>query len=238
MHDVTLQATATRTRSRPAPQRPSHDDVATLYESAFVRRYDVSAELWERFFCRKPIQAFEERLRRLPQRRLSVLDLGCGTGRNLYRLERAGVELSKYTGVDRSARMLRRAQRNHSQRGVEFVVGDAVDVARNSSGYDLVLATWILSHQPDPEVLLHAARAALAPEGRLLVLAITATDNLGGRVQALRFQRRLHATPIEPNLLFESRPARLVVSGAGLLTYADVDPVWVDSAIFNEGCAR
>lgn len=237
MHDVALQPHPTR--RRPA-LRPSHDSVTTLYDSVFVNRYDMSAALWEWVFCRKALHAFDGRLRRLPQRPLRVLDLGCGTGRNLHRLERAGVAVSHYTGVDRSARMLRRADRNHSQRRLDFVVGDAVDVALNSSGYDLVLATWILSHQPEPELLLHAARSALAPEGRLLVLAITDTERIAGRVHSWRFRRRLHATPIEPELLAGTSPAQLVVGGSGLTSYADVDPLRTEPAPFDEGptCCR
>ncbi|MEL6982012.1 MAG: class I SAM-dependent methyltransferase [Actinomycetota bacterium] len=203
-------------------RRPLDRSVELLYDSSFVDRYDVAAEIWERCFCRHALRTFHDRLCRLPRRPLRVLDLGCGTGRNLHRLAQAGVAIDHYTGVDRSGRMLRRARRNHPYARVEFVAGEAMDAAVSARDYDLVLATWLLSHQPAPEVLLDAARGSLAADGRLLVLALTSTDNVVGRLHGWRFHRFLQATPIDPAVLARTSPSHLSVSGSGLISCADI----------------
>lgn len=203
-------------------ERPQHTSVAELYESSFVDRYDLSASVWERLFCSNALQSFHRRLSLLPTRPLRVLDLGCGTGRNLKRLAAAGVVIDSYTGVDRSSRMLARATHKHPYSRARFESGTAIDAARASSECDLVLATWIFSHQPNPAELLDAARAALAPGGHLLVLALTSTHQVVGRLHGWRFRRCLSATPIDPMLLQGAAPAHLTVSGRGLITCADI----------------
>lgn len=202
--------------------RPPHERVAELYESSFADRYDISAAVWERQFGRHALRAFHGRLRLLPKRPLKVLDLGCGTGRNLKHLAAAGIEVDDYTGVDRSTRMLERARSKHPYSRARFMSSDAIDAAHSSGAYDLVLATWILSHQPNPGDLLDAARTALAPEGHLLVLALTATHEVKGRVHGWRFRRFLSADPIDPTLLHAASPSFLAVSAAGLISCVDI----------------
>lgn len=200
---------------------PSSRTVQALYESRFADRYDARARVWERLTCEPALAALEQRLRSLPNKPLDVLDLGCGTGRSLSRLAAAGVDVGTYTAVDSSARMLERARRNHPYSRVRFVHGNATEEARLTSGADLVLLTWVLSHQPDPADLLAAARHALSPDGRLLVLALTASPRLTGRAHGWRFRRTLHAHPIDPDVLTSQTPTFVHVSCAGLVTMAE-----------------
>ncbi len=215
-----LTAAACRATST-SVRGPSATKVRTLYESRFVDRYDVGANVWERFACEPALAAFDRCLRSLPNRPLDVLDLGCGTGRNLRRLATAGIDVSTYTAVDSSVRMLERARRNHPYSRARFVHGDATEEARVASGADLVLLTWVLSHQPDPARLLAAARRALSPEGRLLVLALTKSSQLAGRAHGWRFRRTLHANPIDPRILNSHTPTFVHVSCSGLITMAE-----------------
>ena len=201
----------------PAPRRV-HD----LYASKFVDRYDLGAQLWERLTCRHALAAFEHRLRSAPKRPLRVLDIGCGTGRHLQRLAEAGIDIDNYVGIDTSERMLQRAATNHPYSRARFVYGDAIATLRSEGKQDLIVMTWVLSHHPDPAVLIAAATNALAPGGRVLILALTASDTIVGRAHAWRLRRFLHSNPIDPVILHEASPSFLGVSCRGLITIAEI----------------
>jgi 2-polyprenyl-3-methyl-5-hydroxy-6-metoxy-1,4-benzoquinol methylase len=201
---------------------PDPHRVHDLYASRFVDRYDLGAELWERLTCGDALAAFEHRLRSLPKRSLRVLDVGCGTGRNLHRLAAAGIDIDNYVGVDTSERMLQRAATNHPYSRARFVSGDAIDTLGSEGKHDLIVITWVLSHHPDPAALIAAATNALAPEGRVLILALTASDTIMGRLHAWRLRRFLHSNPIDPVILRESSPSFLGVSCRGLITIAEI----------------
>jgi cyclopropane fatty-acyl-phospholipid synthase-like methyltransferase len=96
---------------------------------------------------------------------LSILDIGCGTGDMLSFFPEV-----RYTGFDASASYIAAAKRRLGSRGT-FLRMPLAEVAPGQfHGFDLVLAIGILHHLPDPEALrlLHLARAALTPQGRLV----------------------------------------------------------------------
>lgn len=228
MPDLTID----RERSLGTP--PDPNAVRTLYASPFADRYDTSADRWERLTCRPALTSFQQLLSTLPKRPLDVLDIGCGTGRNLRRLVAASVEIDRYRGVDNSERMLEHAAHNHPYSRAEFVEGDAIDALRETSPPDVILLTWVLSHQADPTALLDAATTALAPGGRILVLALTATDSLLGRAHAWRFRRFLHATPIHKSVLDRTSPSLLATSCSGLITVADIPRRTLDEKLARD----
>jgi 2-polyprenyl-3-methyl-5-hydroxy-6-metoxy-1,4-benzoquinol methylase len=215
---VTLLAHQQRRPVEPPDPHRVHD----LYASRFVDRYDLGAQLWERLTCRDALASFEHRLRSLPKRPLRVLDVGCGTGRNLQRLAATGIDIENYVGVDTSERMLQRAAMNHPYSRARFVCGDAIETLGTEGEHDLIVITWVLSHHPDPAALIAAATNALAPQGRVLILALTASDTIMGRLHAWRLRRFLHSNPIDPVILHESSPSFLGVSCRGLITIAEI----------------
>jgi demethylmenaquinone methyltransferase/2-methoxy-6-polyprenyl-1,4-benzoquinol methylase len=107
----------------------------------------------------------------------TVVDLGCGTGKNLPLLAEAVGAEGRVIGVDFSPAMLEEARARIEENGlanVELVEADAATFDY-PDGLDRVLATFSLSMMPEPErVIARAARAlearALSPEGRLAVL--------------------------------------------------------------------
>lgn len=106
-----------------------------------------------------------------------VLELGCGTGRNLVtaalRYPRA-----HFTGVDISTEMLRSAERSVRAAGVgarvRLVRGDAAAVGADRIGPDgrfgRVFFSYSLSMIPDWQGALDRGLAALAPGGRLHIV--------------------------------------------------------------------
>lgn len=103
-----------------------------------------------------------------------VLEIGCGTGRNLIVAARRFPQ-ARFTGLDISAEMLATAQRNVARAGlgdrITLVQGDATgfDAAALSggAGFDRVFLSYTVSMIPDWQRALAMAAAALAPGGRL-----------------------------------------------------------------------
>jgi len=121
----------------------------------------------------------------------AVLEIGCGTGRNLMHIARR-YPGARVFGVDASAAMLRTARARRARAGVAHRIrlarGDAVaddpaamfDVA---GGFDRVLFSYALSMIGLWRAALARAVAALAPGGRLHVVDFGAMTGLPGAVR-------------------------------------------------------
>lgn len=100
----------------------------------------------------------------------TVLEVGCGTGRNLLALHRRfpGARLQ---GVDLSADMLARARRKTAGRSAIELQQQRYRQPLTTAGFDLVVFAYALSmFNPGWQQALAAAEADLAPAGRLAVV--------------------------------------------------------------------
>jgi S-adenosylmethionine-diacylgycerolhomoserine-N-methlytransferase len=103
-----------------------------------------------------------------------VLEIGCGTGRNLIAAARR-FPAARFTGIDISHEMLATARANVRRAGladrITLLQGDATafDGATLSggTGFDRIFLSYTLSMIPDWRAALAQATAALAPGGRL-----------------------------------------------------------------------
>lgn len=101
-----------------------------------------------------------------------VLEVGCGTGRNLARLARSFPQAS-FTGVDLSEPMLSLARRRTSKLSAQFHwVNAAYDQPLSPAAeFDLVLFSYSLSMMnPGWQLALKCAARDLAPGGQLAVV--------------------------------------------------------------------
>ena len=103
----------------------------------------------------------------------TVLDVGCGTGRNFPLLtERVG-ERGKIVGVDYSEGMLEQARRRIKSKGwrnVVLIQGDAVRLDGVSEPVDAVTSMWCLGIVYDLEAALGRAVDLLRPGGSLSIM--------------------------------------------------------------------
>jgi demethylmenaquinone methyltransferase/2-methoxy-6-polyprenyl-1,4-benzoquinol methylase len=118
-----------------------------------------------------------------------VVDLGCGTGKNLPLLAAAVGPRGRVVGVDFSPAMLKEARTRTERLGlenVEFIEADAAafDVP---DGLDRVLATFSLSMMPDPERVIARAVRSLPPDGRMAVLDFRIPSSWPGPVRGAAF---------------------------------------------------
>jgi len=110
-----------------------------------------------------------------------VLDLGCGQGLIAALLDAAGTPPTSYLGVDLSGRDIERA-RGMGKSWAKFVVGDIRTCEMPLSDVIVVLdVLHYVDHDAQARILARI-RAALAPQGRLLLRVADADGSLRFRV--------------------------------------------------------
>lgn len=107
-----------------------------------------------------------------------VLDLGCGTGRNLPLLASG----SRPVGLDPCLETLRAARRRSP--GTPLVLGAAERLPFRSGAFDTVVSGLVFCSVSEPIRALGEVRRVLAPGGTLRMLEhVRATTSLHARVQ-------------------------------------------------------
>jgi ubiquinone/menaquinone biosynthesis C-methylase UbiE len=103
-----------------------------------------------------------------PANGMSVLEVGCGTGTNLDRYQRAGCRVF---GIDLSPSMLEIARSKLGERA-ELRLGDAADMPYHDGSFALVTA-FLTLHEMPPDVrdaVMAEMVRVVSPEGRLLLI--------------------------------------------------------------------
>ena len=119
--------------------------------------YDLMVELEERpdFF-----------LQRLPARRRSALDVGCGSGILTLALSN---HFERVWGLDKSEAMIELARERRSAENVAYARGD-VEVTPLDRRFDLIVSHTTFHHLEDPKTVLRRLAGHLEPGGRLVVV--------------------------------------------------------------------
>lgn len=103
----------------------------------------------------------------------TVLDIGCGTGRNFpFLVHRVGRQ-GRVLGIDYSAGMLARARKRvdaHRWSNVELVRGDAAMLDDLPESVDAVISVWCMGIVYDIEAALERAVAILRPGGPIAIV--------------------------------------------------------------------
>ena len=109
---------------------------------------------------------------------MTILEMGCGTARNLIKLARRLPE-ARFFGVDISAEMLRTATRKIQTAALTHRItvanspAEKVDYAATfgrDAPFDAVVFSYSLSMMPDIEEAVQAARRNVTPEGALFAV--------------------------------------------------------------------
>jgi malonyl-CoA O-methyltransferase len=133
--------------------------------------YDRWSEVYDHDL--NPLVALEEPVVREALgdvRGLSVLDLGCGTGRHSLWLAAAG---ARVTAVDFSEGMLAAARKKPGASDVRFQVHDLHQpLPFDAASFDRVVSGLVLEHLRDLRFVFGEARRVLKPDGRAVVSAM------------------------------------------------------------------
>ncbi len=134
----------------------------------------------------------------------SVLEVGCGTGRNLAMIGDLYPE-ARLFGLDISAEMLATARtklKRHGRPDTVLRVADATDFSPTSfgeKGFDRIIISYALSMIPAWEKALNAAIDALNPGGSLHIADFGQQEGWPGGFRRLLqgWLRRFHVSPRE-----------------------------------------
>jgi len=115
-----------------------------------------------------------------------VVEVGCGTGRNLALLREAVGSEGEVIGVDASAGMLAEAQKTISRRGWQNVTLIHEDAVRLALEEPVDAAYFSLSYSalPDRVAALDAAWGAVSPGGCVAIMDAGISDSRLGRLLA------------------------------------------------------
>ncbi len=160
-----------------------------------------------------------ESLQLAPETRL--LEVGCGTGRNLLKAHRLYPGARLY-GLDISAEMLTSARRlfRDETAGPHLLQADAANFEAADfgiDGFDRIMISYALSMIPDWEGTIDASLAALAPGGSLHIVDFGQQGQLPRWFRSLlrRWLGRFHVTP--RGRLREALEERLEQAGADMI---------------------
>ncbi len=147
---------------------PEHDAIRLTLQT--YRRH--AAHFAERYWRTRSNEALERFMERLPQG-AHVLDLGCGPGRDLALLRRAG---HSALGLDRVMSMLREAQARTEE---PLLQADSRRLPFQQAAFDAVWANASLLHLPRDEMppALQGIRRVLRTAG-LFYLSLKAGDGI------------------------------------------------------------
>lgn len=130
-----------------------------------------------------------------------ILEIACGTGRNLDLIDRRYPGRHLY-GIDISSEMLTSARAKLGERA-RLAQGDACAFNAGAlfghRGFDRVVLSYSLSMIPDWQGALTEARRHLAPGGRLLIVDFGDQADLPGAFRSLlrAWLAQFHVTPRE-----------------------------------------
>ncbi|MFW5818449.1 MAG: class I SAM-dependent methyltransferase [Desulfovermiculus sp.] len=171
----------------------------------------------------------------------SVLDIGCGTGRQCIILHRHGLQV---TGMDSSSAMLEVA-RSKSPPGISYICAQATALSLPDNLFDAVNFSFSL-HENPPHIIqsmLREARRVLKPQGMLLIadylvpkclsqfcshMGIAVIERLAGREHFRNYRHFLAAGGVEGlaghisgRTIAACRPLLLMSAAVLLLSPAD-----------------
>lgn len=148
------------------PERPAPAYITRLYDN-YAASYDQKLVNSLHYQCPQLIRAA---LERHCQDKVTILDLGCGTGLCGQAISSMATRLD---GVDLSPQMIAKAR----QRAIynELAVGDLYSfLEKKADCYDVIVAAGVFEHIGDPRHVFQAAFGALRDSG---LFVFTAEDN-------------------------------------------------------------
>jgi SAM-dependent methyltransferase len=161
-----------------------------------------------------------------------VLDIGCGAGQTTREAARAA-SVGSAMGIDTSAPMIARARELAAAEGlrnVQFEHGDAQVHPFPPQGFDVAISRFGTMFFADPLAAFRNIRAALAPDGRLIMMVWQAHE---ANEWSVAIQRN-RAQPSDAFSLADPSTVERILGAAGFAhtTFQDVrEPVYYGNSV-------
>ena len=144
-------------------------------QSGWEEAYSKHGEntLWQD----EPISVIPEVIEIIHKRELkTVLDLGCGDGRNIAAFAKAGLTCA---GIDMSKTALIHAQQrlNDINSSAFFIQGDIANLSFADKSVEVVTCFDVFGQLPEPEKVITEVRRILVPGGLFVLNAFTPEDS-------------------------------------------------------------
>jgi ubiquinone/menaquinone biosynthesis C-methylase UbiE len=181
-----------------------------------LEHYDTLADEFDSISNKYCNERYRRALERVIKPSDSVLEVGCGTGLLLSRLN-----ARKKVGCDLSGRLLSQLKK----RDFQVIQADAERLPLGDSRFDVVYSVNLLEHVPHPEKAVSESVRVLKKGGRLVI--ITPNGDWGLMLE-LADMLRLKA-PEGPHHFLTSKALRRIVSKGSLKTLSSRKMVIVPS---------
>ncbi len=147
--------------------------VKTLYAIG-ARLYDPLMKLWVMAVGAEAEGELTNFLRENLNETRTVLELGCGTARNLQTIYSLNLKFKKYLGLDFSPQMLRIARNKFRNKpSVEFREKDVTALDDMTERFDVIFCTWVSSHLKSPSSFVNQAQGLMSKHGRFFLIFFT-----------------------------------------------------------------
>lgn len=151
----------------------SKESVKRLYAIG-AEKYDPLMKLWVKAVAAEAEEEFATFLRDNLDEANTILELGCGTARNLEKIFSLNLKFKNYLGLDFSPNMLKVARRKFRDNpNVEFREKDITLINNADGKYDIIICTWMLSHLGSPSDFVNKTQRLLNKDGRFFLIFLT-----------------------------------------------------------------
>lgn len=179
-----------KTGSKLSPKQ-FQEKINIVFHNYEAGHYDkMHQDMWDSL--QEQINLLIDNLGNLPSKKLSLLDIGCGTGLSTQILlnSKLGTSIEKITLLDTSLNMLKQAEEKAKNWHINYKIINA-DISGIKERYDVIMICSVLHHIPDLKSFLEQVDNVLNPNGILIHLQDPNGDFLNdvkylGRVQEYR----------------------------------------------------
>lgn len=134
---------------------------------SWSKRYDRSI-LQHLVFDRSHNMFFSE-LKSFLKKGTRILDVGCGTGKFMFRLYDCNKDLDLH-GMDYSKEMIRQARFKLKDEKITFKIGDVEELPYESETFDIITCSNSFHHYPNQKKAVSEMHRVLKDDGKVMII--------------------------------------------------------------------